>query len=211
MKTSINNNPPEFKYNEYLIIINPNQDTCDKINFEKKEFSEKYKTDLVYFKPHILMVKFIHLEMIEERLLNQLRNISNGYQTFQVKLKDFGSFPSHTIFINVETQLQVRNLVTALKSVQRIMTLDKENKPHFLNNYYFNIAARLLPWQYEKAWVEYSHRHFNASFIAEGFTLLKRPVENFSNGFQPKGSYKILQRFKFMNLPVIAQQGELFI
>ncbi len=211
MKTLKTLDPFDLKYNEYLVVLNPNEDCSEKIISGKKEFSEKYKTDFVYFKPHLLMIKFIHLEIIEERLLNHLKNISNGYKAFRLKLKDYGSLPSHTIFINVESQLQIRNLVTALKSIQRLITLDKENKPHFIDNYYFNIAARLLPWQYEKAWVEYSHRHFNASFIAEGFTLLKRPVENFSNGFQPKGSYQILKHFQFMNLPVITQQGELFM
>ncbi|MGN6531594.1 MAG: 2'-5' RNA ligase family protein [Ginsengibacter sp.] len=211
MKTPKTLYPSCLKYNEYLIVVNPNEVTSGKIISEKKEFSEKYKMPEVYYKPHLMLVKFINLQMIEERLLNHLKNISNGYKPFQVKLKDYGSLPSHTIFRNVESQLQVRNLVTALKPVQRLITLDKENKPHFIDNIYLYLATKLLPWQYEKAWLEYSDRHFTASFITDRFTLLKRPVESVSKGFQAKGSYQVLQSFEFKNSPVITQQDQLFM
>jgi 2'-5' RNA ligase len=209
MKTTIK--ASGFKHSEYLIVLNANEDTSTKIINIKKQFSEQYTTAPVYLQPQIMLLHFIQFEMIEERLLNHLKNISNGYNAFQVKLKDCGSFPTHTIFINLESKQQVQNLVTKLKSVQRLITLDKENKPHFMDDFYFSIARKLLPWQYEKAWLEYSKRNFTASFIADGFTLLKRPLESSANGFRPKGSYKVLKRFKFMNSPVITTQGELFM
>ena len=64
------------------------------------------------------------------------------------------------------------------------------------------IARRLLPWQYEKGWLEYSHKHFMGKFIADGMLLLKRPVGELK--------YEIVQRFEFQNLPVNTTQGELF-
>ncbi len=210
MKKSVFLNTLDFSYNEYLIVLKPNQDTCDKINSVKKDFSEKYKTSFFHSTGQILMVKFIQREMIEERLLNHLKNISNSYKPFLVKLKDYGSFPSHTIFINIESQLQIRNLVTQLKSAQPLLTLDKENKAHFLDDFYISIATKLLPWQYEKAWLEYNQAHFVASFIADGFTLQKRPVERKSNSFHPNGNYKTAKRFQFTDSPVITTQGELF-
>jgi 2'-5' RNA ligase len=200
-----------FTHSEYLIVLNANEDTSTKIIDIRKQFSEKYKTAPVYVKPQIMLLHFIQFEMIEDRLFNYLKNISNGYNNFQVKLKDYGSFPTHTIFINIESKQQIQNLVTKLKSVQWLITLDKENRPHFMEDFYFSIARKLLPWQYEKAWLEYSKRNFTASFIADGFTLLKRPLERSANGFRPKGSYKVLQRFKFMNSPVITTQCELFM
>lgn len=210
MKTAKYLNLLDFTYSEYLIVLNPNEVSCDKINSVKKEFSEKYKTSLLYAKPQILMVKFTQLEMMEGRILSHLKNISDGYKTFLVKLKDYGNFPSHTIFLNIESQLQVRNLVTQLKSAQQVLNLDKENKAHFLDDFYIRIATKLLPWQYEKAWLEYNHAHFTAAFIADGFTLQKRPAERIDNNFQPKGKYKTVKHFQFMNSPVITTQGELF-
>lgn len=210
MKTAKNYNPAEFKHNEYLIVLTPNEHTSDQINSVKNEFSEKFKTSLVYYTPQIIIVKFIQLEMIEKRLLNDLKNVSDCYKSFLIKLKDYGSFPSHTIFINIESQLQVRNLVTQLKFVQRLLNLDKENKAHFLDHFYLSVATKLLPWQFEKAWPEYSKAHFAGSFMVDGFKILKREVERLTDHFQPKGSYKFLKRFQFMNSPVITAQGELF-
>ncbi|HEU5365945.1 MAG TPA: hypothetical protein VFU62_10450 [Hanamia sp.] len=211
MKTTINIKTSEFKYNEYLVVLNANEDTSAKIIDIKKAFSVKYKIAPVYLQPQIMLLNFIQFEMVEERFLNHLKNISNGCTDFLVKLKDYGSFPTHTIFINVESKQQIQNFVTKLKSVQRLITPDKENKPHFMDDFYFPIGRKLLPWQYEKAWLEYSHLHFTAGFIADGFTLLKRPLESSANGFEPKGSYKVLQHFRFFNSPVITTQGELFI
>ena len=210
MKTAINFNASAFQYNEYLIVLTPNEHTSDHINSVKKEFSVKFKTSLVSYKPQIIILQFIQFEMIEERLLNHLKNISVCYKSFLIKLNDYGSFPSHTIFINIESQLQVRNLVTQLKSVERILNLDKENKAHFFDHFYISVATKLLPWQYEKAWLEYSKAHFAGSFMVDGLTILKRKVEHFTDHFQPKGSYKFLKRFQFMNSPVTTAQGELF-
>jgi hypothetical protein len=83
------------------------------------------------------------------------------------------------------------------------MTINKENKPHFINDPYIAVARRLLPWQYEQGWLDYSHRHFTGRFIADSMLLLKRRVGN--------KSYQIVQRFQFMNLPVATRQGELFM
>ena len=126
-----------------------------------------------------------------------------GYTPFKVELKDFGSFPSHTIYINIESKQQVQNLIRELKPAQQLLTLNKENKPHFIDDPHLTIARRLLPWQYEQGWQEYSQRHFTGRFIADPMLLLKRRVGD--------KAYQIVQRFEFMNLPVTTKQGELFM
>ncbi len=195
---------PGYKYNEYLLILNPHEDLRDKIMLVKKEFYEKYKAPAaIYSKPHITLVNFIQFEMAEGRLISRLKTIAAGYHSFKVDLNGFGSFPSHTIFINVESQQQVQNLGKELRPAQQLMTLNKDNKPHFINNPHLTVARKLLPWQYEQGWSEYSLRHFAGCFIANGMLLLKKPLE--------EKSYRVVQRFEFMNLPVNTTQGKLFI
>ena len=195
---------PGYRYNEYLLVLNPHEELRNKIRQVKKEFSDKYKApSALYGKPHITLVNFIQFEMLEERLVNHLKTIAMGYTPFKVELKDYGSFPSHTIFINVATKQQVQNLVRELKPAQRLMTLNKENKPHFIDDPYLTVATKLLPWQYEQSWLEYSNRHFTGRFIADSMLLIKRKVGD--------KAYQIVQRFEFMNLPVTTKQGELFI
>jgi hypothetical protein len=67
---------------------------------------------------------------------------------------------------------------------------------------HITIAGKLQPWQYEKGWLEYSNKSFTGRFIADTMLMLKRPVGEMK--------YKVVQRFKFQNLPVLTKQGELF-
>src|SRR5450432_1565541 len=195
---------PGYRYNEYLLVLSPHEELWNKIVKVKEEFSEKYKAPAARWgKPHITLINFIQFDMMEERIVNRLKTIAMGYTPFKVELKDYGSFPSHTIFINIETKQQVQNLARELRPAQRLMTLNKDNKPHFLDNPNITIARKLLPWQYEKGWLEYSHRHFTGRFIADGMLLLKRRVGD--------KAYQIVQRFEFMNLPVATKQGALFM
>ena len=202
---------PGYSYNEYLLVLKPHEDLYNKIMQIKKEFSENYKAPVaLYSYPHITLVNFVQFAMREEQLLNCLKGIGTGYHSFKVDLKDYSSFPSHTIFINVESKQQVQNLVKELKPAQQLMTLNKENKPHFMNDPHLTIARKLLPWQYEKGWLDYSHRHFTGRFVADGMLLLKRPLQFQLDGSLLTGKYKIIRRFEFMNLPVKAKQGELW-
>ncbi len=198
-----------YNYNEYLLVLNPHEALQDKIVQVKKEFSGKYKaTVALYSKPYIPLVNFIQFEMMEERLVARLKTISMGYHSFRVDLNDYGSFPSHTIFINVTSKQQVQNLGKELKTAQQLMTINKENKPHFMDNFCITIARKLLPWQYEKSWLGYSNSHFTGCFIADGMLLLRRRVR--SDEDRQTGKYETVQRFEFMNLPVNIKQGELW-
>ncbi len=195
---------PGYKQNEYLLVLSPHEELWNKIKKVKEEFSEKYKSaQAKWGKPHITLVNFVQFEMMEERIVNRLKTIAMGYTPFKVELKDFGSFPSHTIYINIETKQQVQNLIRELKPAQQLLTLNKENKPHFTDNPHLTVARKLVPWQYEQGWQEYSQRHFTGRFIADSMLLIKRRVQD--------KAYQVVQRFDFMNLPVTTKQGELFM
>ncbi len=193
-----------YRYNEYLLVLSPHEELWNKIVKVKREFHDAYKAPTaLWVKPHITLVNFLQFEMMEEKIVNRLKTIAMGYTPFKVELKDFGNFPSHTIYVNLESKQQVQNLVRELKPAQQLLKLNKENKPHFIDEPHVTIARKLLPWQYEKGWQEYSHKHFTGRFIADSMLLIKRRV-----GDMP---YQIVQRFEFMNLPVAIKQGALFM
>ncbi len=195
---------PGYNINEYLLVLNPHEELRNKINQVKKEFYDNYKAPTAMGgKPHITLVNFVQYAMMEERIVNRLKTVAMGYHPFKVELKDFGSFPSHTIFINVTTKEPVRNLVREMKVAQQLMKLNNDNKPHFIDEPHLTIARKLVPWQYEKGWLEYSNRSFTGRFIADSMLLLRRRM-----GEKP---YQIVQRFEFKNLPVTTRQGELFM
>ena len=195
---------PGYRYNEYLLVLSPHEELWNRIKKIKEEFSEKYKSERAKWgKPHVTLVNFVQFEMMEERLVNHLKTIAMGHNPFKIELKDYGSFPSHSIFINVDSKQQVQNLVRELRPARRLMTLNKDNKPHFIDDPHLIVARKLSPWQYEQGWQEYSNRHFTGRFIADSMLLIKRRVGD--------KAYQIVQRFEFMNLPVSTKQGELFM
>ena len=197
-------NIPGYKLNEYLLVLNPNEDLRGRIMNVKEQFFDTYKADTARFgKPHIPLAKFVQYQMKEERLINRLKTVAMGHHPFKVELKDFGSFPSHSIYINVTSKIPVQHLVERIRSeAQQIMKLNATDKAHFIMEPQVRIARKLQPWQYEKAWLEYSKKHFTGRFIADSMLLLKRPVGTLK--------YQIAQLFEFQNLPVTTVQGALF-
>ena len=204
MKTIINT-IPGYRIYEYLVVLNPHKELWEKIMKVKGEFAEEYKSDYARWgKPQVTLVNFVQYGLMEDRIVNRLNTIAMGQYPFKVELKDFGSFPSHTIYINVATKVPVQDLIKTIRAeTQRLMKLNEDNKPHFIMEPHITTARKLQPWQYEKGWLEYSNKNFTGRFIADGMLLLRRPVGEMK--------YQIVKRFEFQNLPVVTKQGELFV
>jgi len=196
---------PGYRIFEYLLVLNPHEELRNKIMKVRWEFYDAYQASTALGgKPNIILANFLQYEMMEERLVNRLKVVAMGFHPIKVELKDFGSFPSHTIYINVISKVPVQTLVKEVrKETQRLMKLNDDNKPHFILEPHVTIARKLQPWQYEKGWLEYSNKNFSGRFIADGMLLLKRPLD--------ERKYQVVQRFEFQNLPVTTKQGELFI
>ena len=195
---------PGYRVYEYLLVLNPHEELRNRIMKVKQDFHDVYKSSMaIGGKPHITLVNFLQYEMMEERLANRLKMIAMGFHPIKVELRDYGSFPSHTIYINVVSKVPVQTIVKEIRSeAQRLMKLNDDNKPHFILEPYITIARKLQSRQYEKGWMEYSRKHFTGRFIADGMLLLKRSVGEMK--------YQVVQRFEFQNLPVTTKQGELF-
>ena len=189
--------------NEYMLILNPHEELRNKVRQIRTAFHETYQvTPALGGEPQVTLVRFTQLSLMEERIVQRLKTIAMGYCPFKVELKDFGSLPTHSIFINVTSKLPIRGLVTEIRDVQRLMRLDKDHKPHFIDEPNLLIARKLLPWQYEKGWLEYGNKSFTGRFIADAMLLLRR-----REGVK---AWQIAERFAFQNLPVSTKQGQLF-
>lgn len=194
---------PGYKLNQYLLVLSPNEELRNRITAVKKQFQETYKASAATARPHISLVQFVTWNMMEEKIVNRFQQIAMGTKPFKIELKDFGSYPSHTIYINVATKLPVQDLVKELKSTQRMMKAHPDYDPHFIADPHLTIARKLKPWQYEKGWLEYSQLHFSAKMVADSMLLLKRPLGD--------KAYQIVRAFDFLNMPVSTTQGELFL
>jgi 2'-5' RNA ligase len=193
---------PGYRMCEYMLVVQPHEELWNKIMQLKKEFAATYEAPSAEWgKPQITVARFSQLQLMEERVINRLKTIAMAMPAFKVELKDFGSFPSHTLYINVESKTPLQLLVKHIKTAQGLLKT-KEQKPHFMDDFFITIARQLLPWQYEKSWLEFSAKHFTARFIAKNMLLLRR--------FEGDKSYKAIDQFEFLNMPVVTTQGALF-
>lgn len=187
---------------EYLLVLQPHQALWNEIKFIKEKFATDFDCATARMGlPHITLVRFKQYQITENRIRQSLRNCIKTLQSFKIEMKDFGSFPSHTIYINIVSKVQIMNAVKAARQGQKFMKMDKDNKPHFITEPHLIIARKLLPWQYEKGWLEYSHKDFHGRFIADHALLLKRKQGE---------KYKPVEKFLFQNEKEEITQGDLF-
>ena len=193
---------PGYRLNEYKLVIPLPDALQQKISGIRTEFGQHFSYKPDQGRVHISLVMFSQLEMMEDKITQRLKSISMGEAPFKVELRDYGSYPSHTIFIKIATREPLKKLMRSVRDIQNILRTDKQHKAHFLQDPVISIARKLKPWQYEKAWLEYSHRQFTGRFIADALLLLKRP-----EGSIP---WQIVERMELQNLPIITKQGGLF-
>jgi len=193
---------PGYTINEYKLVIPLPEALEQKIHHIRKDFGSSYQYRADPGRPHLTLVMFSQLEMVEDRILQKLKTIGMGARPFKMELKDFGSYPAHTIFIKVATREAIKELMSSVKDIQRLLRTDTEHKAYFLNEPVISIARKLKPWQYEKAWLEYSHRQFTGRCIADSLLLLKRKEGSIS--------WQIVQRIELQDMPVQAKQQQLF-
>jgi 2'-5' RNA ligase len=188
---------------EYLLVLKPNDELWNSIKGIKEKFATDYNCEMAkQGLPHITLIAFRQMQLMERRILPRLRNITKSLSPFKVELKGFGSFPSHTIYINITSKVQIVDAVKALRAPQKFMKLDKDNKPHFITEPHLTIARKLQPWQYEKGWLEFEHKHFHGRFIADHALLLKRKAGEI---------YHPLEKFMFKGIKAETKQGDLFV
>ncbi len=200
---SISKVPAGYSVAEYLLVLTPREDLWNDIMNIKTEFADKYKHPMaVYTKPHLTLLKFLQLEAVENRIVTRFGSICATQPSIKIELHNFGTFPSHTIFINVTSKVPILNLVKVLKEAQPLLKYDANFKPFFMTEPHITIARQLVPWQHEKAWLEYSHSSFTGRFIATKMTLLKRRIGN--------KRYQTVADFPFRNLPPDSVQASLF-
>lgn len=192
--------PEGYKTCEFLLVLRPNETLCNKILETRIQFSEKYKTQTVKGIPYITLVKFTQYEVMQERIISRINNIAEMLAPFTIEFQNLGSFPSHTIYFDIATKGSINNLIKQLKFARSLMTLPG-TKPHFMEEPYLALARKLLPWQYEKGWLEYSHLNFSGMFIADNILLLKR---------KDNSQYQTVSKFPLQGVVAQSTQGILF-
>lgn len=164
---------------EYLVLVPVPETVTSLIQQQKEYMARAYNIKHVLpAKPYISIVKFSQYKALEKEVVKRLHLSATGLAPGLINLKGFGSFPTHTIFINITSKEFITSIVRRVRTYSQLsMRLNIDHKPHFFTDPHIAFARELKPWQYEKAWLHYERQSFSARFIATNFHMLGRPVK----------------------------------
>lgn len=174
------------KENLYFIALIPQKEVRNKITIVKEDFAKRFnnrKALKVY--PHItLKAPFKYPADLHDDVANWFSDLKITHHTFNIQLKNFGAFHNKhnlMVFVNLiithELTVIQNKIISGFKSFfpEGIHPIDLKFKPHV------TIAYRdLLPEQFQKAWLEYKSKSYNATFQVKGFYLLQHDTKKWN-------------------------------
>jgi len=195
---------PGYTVYEYFLILSLPLPLQQEILELRKRFVAEYNPwYTIKGKPSLALAHFLQYEEFEERILLVLKKLADASPPLLLTLKNFASFPSHTIYINPVSNDPLQALIKGIQSGgKQVMRINEKTKPMFMSEPHISIARKLSSEEYEISWPKYRDAHFDSEFHADEMILLKRP--------QGVKSWTLARRFEFLNLSVSPRQGELF-
>ncbi|HET8865450.1 MAG TPA: 2'-5' RNA ligase family protein [Gracilimonas sp.] len=168
----------------FLIAIIPPNPLGDKIQQLKLEVKEKFNSShSLNAPPHItLLSPFGMDEELGDNLNSLLEVFAQGFQTLEIQLNDFSTFPPRVVFIDVKKSDPLMELQQKLEETARSKPdmfsynyHEREYHPHI------TLAFKdLTKANFRKAWKEFEDRRFNEHFLAGDLSLLKHDGEQWS-------------------------------
>ncbi len=160
---------------EYLVVVHPDNEVCNKVMEEKQSFCDAYKRKAaVTSKPCITIARFLAKESMEETLIRWIQRICGQQKSFTATLNNYSGFPPHTIYIRVQDESPFQKLAKDLRVINTYISscscppLKIISKPHV------SIAKCLPEDVYCKALIQYAHKSFHESFAVNKLHLIKR-------------------------------------
>ncbi|WP_336516660.1 2'-5' RNA ligase family protein [Pollutibacter soli] len=165
----------EFEVNEYQLVIEPHESLQKEVELIKRDFAEEFPLSTTSDKPRLTILRFSHYHSSENQLLSRFKKLSGILSSCKLELRDFGSQPSHTIFLKIVSRKHIDALTRQLKTeMQRFLKIDDDHKPFFIPDPQITIARNIPERQFENAWLKYRNTSFTGRFIAEEMKLMKR-------------------------------------
>ncbi len=181
------------KTNLYFIAIIPPNDLINHIELGKLALANKYncKEALKQMSCLPLQIPFQQLPFREEIIIGKLRRFAHKQHPIMVKINGYGSFPEHSVFLNIKNAAPIKslqqNLTHFLQSELNFsdqMVGYNTYKPHIM------VATKDIRTKFRKIWNDYKSKKFEANFQASSMFLLKH---NYIN-------WEIVEEFKFKGI-----------
>lgn len=163
---------------EYLLVIRPDAQVCNRLTAEKQEFSDRYRhKSAIQLMPHITVGGFLAQESMEGTIIKWMQRICGMHPSFPVILNNYSGFPDHTIYLRVQNRAAFQELAFRLKVIDNYIQSNNCPSLRLVSRPHISIAAKLPPEVYDKAMPEYSRKTFHDIFMVTELLLLKRMNE----------------------------------
>lgn len=162
---------------QYLLIASPDETVRAQIMAEKQFFSDRFQAPVASkTKPHITVASYMSIEGLEETMIRYIHRVISMQKSFEVTLRKFDSFGTHTIYLDIQDKEPFNALVRELRSVDQFLQGFGCPRMKFVgnNSAHLTIARQLSADIYATAIQEYAGREFSASFEVKELVLLKR-------------------------------------
>lgn len=171
---------PEQSYDEYLLLIDPDQDTTKDIIEERDYFEEHCQGSYhVSTKPHITILNAITPADSDQskRLVRVIDDISKQMKKFELWLNGYSTFKeTNDLYINVMNKMRIRSFIKDFKtriSQEPTISLDNVN---LVEEAHITLASRIEQDELDRLAKEYQYRPFEKEFWVKSLILLKRRV-----------------------------------
>lgn len=133
---------------EYMLVIDLPPDLRQKVEEERQRLVSTYSVlQPQTGRPAVALVRFMANEMMEAKIIRELKLLAIKEKPFLVELVNYGSYPMHAVFIEIANQQRVLELVKSLKQARPLMK-GGPDEPHFLLDPQVVLAGRLPKEQY---------------------------------------------------------------
>ncbi len=161
----------------YFIALIPPSPLKDEIQELKLEVKNKFNSShSLNAPPHITLLSPFRLEdQNEDKLSSLIEDFTRSVHPFEIRLNNFSTFPPRVIFIDVEKSPSLMNMQNQLEELARsnadLFNYNYDKRPY---HPHLTLAFKdLTKKNFYKAWEEFEHRDFEASFTAHSLHLLK--------------------------------------
>lgn len=160
---------------EYLLVIRPDAQVCNKLAAEKLEFAERFNYKAaIHLKPHMIIGGFLANESMEATIIKWMQRICGMHKGFPVTFSGYGGASSHTICLRVQHPEPFSELAHYLQVIDSYIRVNDCPPLKLVSQPHLSIASRLPAGIYHKAMPVYAQKQFNETFMVTELLLLKR-------------------------------------
>lgn len=188
---------PDEKLFEYLLLLPVDDAVSDKVQQIKRVFWAEFGCKQALNKPHLSLIDFVQYESSEFRIANCFEKFAKSVSPTLIDLNGFGEFPTHTIYINVESAAPIRTIVQEMR--HQFNSLLKQRiglGPSYVDRPHLTIARGMDETQFHSAWKNWNNVRFEDAYVANEMLLIKREVDK--KTLAPITKYRPVKHFPFL-------------